>query len=559
VRPAPISRAIRNNAPALAVAAAYVVSAFVVPTFAPVAIWDDWVYIRAAETFAEQSRLEVLEPTAATAVFQIAWGGLFGKLFGSSFGSFRLSVITLVFASGWALYLLARDLGVSAGKAALGMAVYLFNPLMYVLTFSFMTDAPFTALLAISAFAYIRGIGDRSREGWLLAGSVFAALAFLVRHQGLLIPVAVGSALLIARRLKFEPRTLKVAGLVAALPALALAGYVWWLQVGAGVPPAQQLFLSQASGAGGPEILRKWWDTAFVAVTYTGLAVAPVVLGVIRFIPSLFRLHWKRWILVLVGFVLLFGFGWTFLRMGVQFPYSPSWFNLTGLGPEDLLASRDWVLEGRVMPILERVGVGAIVLSLLALARSPGKISARAWIVISILLWQWLGIAPPSVHFGGTLDRYLLPLFPLAIVLVLWATRDVKVTWIPALAATTVLILFSIASTRDFLIFQSKAWAVASRANLAGIPNHKMFTAAGRDGYYLWKYSREIKAWDRHATGIPPGYPWWVPHWGLETDGTYVVSAQHMAEHEVVLRESYPQWLQSRDNYMYLLRKPELP
>ena len=90
------------------------------------------------------------------------------------------------------------------------MATFLFNPLVFVLAFTFMTDAHFAALLVIATWLYARALGPEGIDGRLLvAGSGVAALAFLTRQQGALIVPAVLTFLLLTRRLHVRPGKLR--------------------------------------------------------------------------------------------------------------------------------------------------------------------------------------------------------------------------------------------------------------------------------------------------------------------------------------------------------------
>src|SRR3954468_12636326 len=182
----------RANWALLAVYAAFALAAVVVPTLTPVATTDDWAYARSAQIMLDQARLTIFPVVAATAVFQIIWGALFGFIFGPTLGIFRLSTVVITALGGLALYGLCRDLGVARGPSALGVATFLFNPLVFVLAFTFMTDAHFMALLVIATWLYAKALGPEEIDGRLfVAGSAVAALAFLTRQQGALIVPAV--------------------------------------------------------------------------------------------------------------------------------------------------------------------------------------------------------------------------------------------------------------------------------------------------------------------------------------------------------------------------------
>ena len=137
-------RLLRSHLGIVLVLAAFAASAFIVPTMMPVATTDDWGYTRSVEILLDEGRLTVLPAVAATAVFQILWGALFGSVFGMSLGMMRVATVVIVALGAVGLYALIRDLGVTKGRAALGTAVYLFNPLTFSLAFTYMTDPYFT-------------------------------------------------------------------------------------------------------------------------------------------------------------------------------------------------------------------------------------------------------------------------------------------------------------------------------------------------------------------------------------------------------------------------------
>src|SRR5215216_4763010 len=236
----------RVNWALLAVYIAFALAAVVVPTLAPVATTDDWAYARSAQILLDEARLTIFPVVAATAVFQIVWGALFGFIFAPTLGIFRLSTVVITALGGLALYGLCRDLGVARARGALGVAAFLFNPLVFVLAFTFMTDAHFMALLVIATWLYAKALEPEKVDGRLLvAGSAVAALAFLTRQQGALIVPAVATYLLVTRRVRFDRTSLLLLQLVA-LPAVAIGGYYAWLRFSNDVPTVQSSFFREA-------------------------------------------------------------------------------------------------------------------------------------------------------------------------------------------------------------------------------------------------------------------------------------------------------------------------
>src|SRR4051794_925921 len=73
----------------------YALCALIVPTMTPVPVSDDWVYARSVEILVREHRLEIIDLSVVTLIFQIVWGGFFALLFGPTFGALRLSTLTL--------------------------------------------------------------------------------------------------------------------------------------------------------------------------------------------------------------------------------------------------------------------------------------------------------------------------------------------------------------------------------------------------------------------------------------------------------------------------------
>src|SRR5215216_3661683 len=289
----------RVNWALLAVYVAFALAAVVVPTLAPVATTDDWAYARSAQILLDEARLTIFPVVAATAVFQIVWGALFGFIFAPTLGIFRLSTVVITALGGLALYGLCRDLGVARARGALGVAAFLFNPLVFVLAFTFMTDAHFMALLVIATWLYAKALEpERVDDRLLVAGSGVAALAFLTRQQGALIVPAVVAFLLLSRRLRFDRASVVVLTQLFALPLLAASGYYLWLRYGNDVPQVQSKFFR--------EILEEGWSGTWwllrrlivVELMYLGLFALPLMVAVIPGVRGIVRATAPRgWIL----------------------------------------------------------------------------------------------------------------------------------------------------------------------------------------------------------------------------------------------------------------------
>jgi 4-amino-4-deoxy-L-arabinose transferase-like glycosyltransferase len=544
--------------PVLGVIALFLASLFIVPTFADVAVGDDWVYTRSVEILVNDGQLKILDLSVVTLVFQVFWGALF-SLADPSFAAMRLSTIVIVLLSGGAMYGLLRELGVMPGRAALGTALYLFNPLTYGLAFTFMTDPHFTALLVIAMWLYVRGLHpERFSPRWILLGSVAASLAFLVRQQGALIPLAVGLYLVLAGRWRPNAAGFRLAVIVAGVPAGTMVAYYAWLLLIHGAPEQQGAFLDQMTEAGVDESRILVSRMAFIAIAYIGFFVLPLAVAALpRLRPQWLPGTWPGRVVVALWAMAAIA-GWLiFAGRGKYMPYIPQYFSLQGIGPTDVRGGRAWLVDGSWGRYLTYVCLVSTIAFALLLARrllasgSPDRASASLLVMIG--LWQFIGALPPSFHFRNwiiSVDRYLLPLLPVAIALLLWALRDVRLVMPLAWVLVALLAAFSIAAARDFFVFQEATWDMAEQAVDMGVPLTKLDGGASWDGYYLYDYSMENGIETQTSHG-----PWWTDLFGPATDSTYVVSTRVLPGYDVVREMGYASWLEDDDLHVFLLRE----
>src|SRR5215211_4918607 len=555
----------RANWALLAVYVAFALAAVVVPTLAPVATTDDWAYARSAQILLDESRLTIFPVVAATAVFQVVWGALFGLIFEPTLGIFRLWTVVITALGGLALYGLCRDLGVARGRSALGVATFLFNPLVFLLAFTFMTDAHFMALLVIATWLYAKGHASDEVDGRLLvAGSGVAALAFLTRQQGILIAPAVLLLLLLSRRLRRDRSSLLVLIQLCAPLLLAVGGYFLWLRYENDVPQVQSTFFR--------EILEEGWSGTWwllrrltvVELMYLGLFALPLVAAALPGVRGLLRASSPRgWILFAAWQAILLVGVTAFWVRGALMPYIGQFSGSGGLGAPDILGSRPILLGPEIRSALTVVCLITSLLLALIAARgmnaSPSRERSRAGIVLCIGLWQVLGVMVPSYHYigwaAGSLDRYLLPLVPLTIALALWALRGVRMTLPLGWIVIAALALFSIAGTRDYLVFMRAVWDMGEEATAAGVPLNRLDAGSGWDGYHLYEYGLEHRIRSR----TPKGGPWWVYFYAPATDSAYVVAGKPLPNYHVIKEQPYSSWLQREPTNLYLLNRTGVP
>src|SRR5579884_1500676 len=329
--------------PALALLAAYVVPLLIVRPTLRLALIDDWNYQLSVRHLVDNHELWVAPWTAATLVGQIFWGALFAWPFGVGPIPLRFSTLVASFGGTLATYALCREFGVTRRRAVIGgLAVWL-NPITFGLSYTFMTDVPFLALMIASVYAYVWA-ARRASLGGLVVGSALAGLAFLVRQQGVLIALAVFAWFLLKPPPWFRARPYRTALAMLGPCLLAVQEYYLWAW-GNGLPSTQGAYLSDFRTVGWSGTLDLTMKIAVVGLFFAGLFLLPLTLGAIGEIPT----AWARASITAKGAIsvgllcMVFWTRWYYIQNnGRSFPFIPwgSMIHEDGLGVLDSVGLR---------------------------------------------------------------------------------------------------------------------------------------------------------------------------------------------------------------------------
>jgi hypothetical protein len=150
---------------------------------AAVPLIDDWLYAWSVEHFLKTGTLRMLEWSSHYPLAQILWGALCSKLLGFSFAVLRASTLILAWAGVVAFFFTLREMEIEPLPASLGAFLLLCNPVLFMLSHSFMTDVPFVSVMNGALLCYVRWT-TRGRTRDLALGSALAVVAFLIRQLG---------------------------------------------------------------------------------------------------------------------------------------------------------------------------------------------------------------------------------------------------------------------------------------------------------------------------------------------------------------------------------------
>ncbi len=485
---------------------------------------DDWDYSKTVWNLLQTGTFQRLEVTQATVLFPTLWGALFSQIFGYSFATLRISTLVLAFGALTFFYLLLGELEFDVPRRVLAALALMVTPAFVYLAFSFMTDVPFLFGLLGALYFYVRA-WRRGDARLALIGSAFAALAFLARQIGALIPLAFGLFVMWMRYTPGPDATSQsktrwaaprwiLAGM--ALPLMVVGAFFIWLQFFDGANWADQT--RTLSGTLG------FWlqlDTAgvvgrryVIAAATIGIYILPLWLAMAPAIPEAWHSWWasgcwRKWAGVIFAAVFVIAVA----RMAARdqwFPYLTDILTRRGLRPYlaytayELGAHRPFALSTEAAAALTlATGLAGWVLSTLMIARVRTRLSpglACVYLTTAIM-------AAGSLTFFTYFERYLLPLMPGAIVLALDAARRTRISIRAGVAGVLIAAVLTIALMRDYFAWNEARWTAGRALLEMGVPVEQIDGGYEWNGWHLYDASVEyIRAHNLEMTIDPWKY-----------------------------------------------------
>ncbi|HEX9407941.1 MAG TPA: hypothetical protein VF975_11530, partial [Thermoanaerobaculia bacterium] len=113
---------------------------------------DDWDFTLSTWNLVRTGTVQHTPFTSNIAVLQYFWGALWTIVFGESSTVLRASTLCLALASTLLIYTILRRCDVGPWLAAFSALAFLFHPLIFWASFTYMTDLP-ELFLSVAAFA----------------------------------------------------------------------------------------------------------------------------------------------------------------------------------------------------------------------------------------------------------------------------------------------------------------------------------------------------------------------------------------------------------------------
>lgn len=488
---------------------------------------DDWRYGYMVRSMAEGTGVQLNSEIAPTLLLQALWGYLFVGLGGSfSFSFLRISTLVLAVLGLWGMH---KNLNTFYKEQAgwRGVALLAFNPIFFVLAFSFMTDVPFLSLCILSIYAY--RIFLNSGEGvyrWI--GALMALLALWIRQPGILLIIAFEGMWWWHQR-KHPVQWLYSIGFIL----LGLSNYLLidhWVKPVLGLSPHYiqvevEYFVKIATQPG--EFLFDFSTRFLMTIFYMGLFFLPLGYPIaVRFFKTIRHPIWIFWGIVLFNLAIALG-AWFWL--GRVFPYGGNVFFNWGLGPMLLYDTRTlgWPPPDQ-MPSLVMIFIGLLAQlnGSLLLAVFVQYLFKRRNDPVNLFLGLLLALYFGAMAVFSFFDRHLLLIF----VLLIWWTYKMKLwqfnqgAWSYTLSFS-LMTVFSIAATKDYLSWNQQVSRARQELIQLGVRSEEIDAGLANNGLYAVE----------------------------EEEATYHLSFRPLEGMDVEAEYAYFSWIWIGDRKVYLL------
>lgn len=469
--------------------------------FAETGFNDDWSYIHSARTLAQTGHIVYVGWASAMLGWQLALGALFIKLFGFSFSTPRASVLLI---SAIAAFLLQRTfarLGLQEWNATFATLTIVLSPLFLPLAFSFMSDLPGVFCTVLCFYTCIRALQaetDRASFLWLAFASISSAIGGTARQTAWLgLILMVPSTFWLIRRRR---------------PPIVASVVIWLLSLGV-IVASMRWFAHQPyslrehfiEGYIDRDLLFHLIGSIFRATVEMFLFSLPVLIAFITRFPfhNQKAVRYSAIAVILIALAAIYlGHTGTLVEWLAPFQLDGNFVSPGGLVDVPEIGTRPVVLQPWVQAIVTIVTLAATI-SFLSFAadrfRSTNRNSipeARStglriptWTEIFVLFGPFtLAYIALLLHrgaFNDLYDRYLLPILPIALILLVRFYQQTIGGRLPAISVLALLIftVFGIAGSHDVFAVRRARVVAADKLIAAGIPRTSFYGGFEYDGW----------------------------------------------------------------------------
>jgi hypothetical protein len=520
---------------------------------------DDWAYAHGVSDLLHDGVLKISDWVAMTQVAHLFAGYTWSLLFGYSLQHLREFTILIGCIGSLVMFMGSGYFTKSLQLRLIGTAIFMFNPIWIYLSYTFMTDVPFTALFIGLMVLIYRWMSKPNHYLWILV-LVLGSVLVLIRQTGLGIGL---SFLLWVVLMPPEERKKYIlsAILLAIVQVATLMFYEYWMSsVGA-------LSTRYHSASSLSWILsRDWW---FIRAVYYGvIQLHYVSMFMIAMFPiSVWLLNNKR-VSILPEKMSVFRYGATALIIvgiggiiGTDILMNPRYTHLMQYDTVGHVMTIDFTYELLTFSANYKwIWVLIFGISLFNLAAFVqigwGKMSVFATkFHLSSEPWIW-----PALILSGyavfisigqfVFDRYMLLHLPLAIWVVLSLFEKYEIRTIPPaiLGLSSVFLMlslsFGVVGTHDSLEWNRVRFGALAGLEHRGIPPTKI------DG------GAEYNSWKR--TGPMRPLIFGDKSWWYVADDEYAIALNELPGFERIEAHPFDVWYGLKSDTIWVVRRINL-
>ena len=511
-------------------------------TDAPVV--DSWLYAAAVRRFLRTGEIRFAGYTQAMPIVQVLYGAAWGRVFGANAVSLEISTMLVALACGIMFHALARRCGARRWQALAATGLLICNPCFTFLSFSFMTDVPFLALLIATHLAFAEATGPRGKL-WLWIAAALAVIGFMIRPFAAMAIAGCAGAILIYDGLPSR-RRVSLARLITMLApfaiALAACAIVWiWLTVVRPKPWFLQLDEDQLT---------------YIFLVPPALYLRAGVLGPLLYLGTmlaplaLLQLATPRWRRATMIGGAIFCSALLLMHLDHSLPVTPEyscfggWHNvllLRGL-PNRFFWESGWQY---VFIALGSLGAAGLITAFATIFMRMRR--ATAAVVIAAAIY-WLVTIP--LWFYN--DRYYLVLVPAgALVLALAPLPSMRLVKFAAFAMTFAMGLIALGGTYSYQRGLGVILAARNALEREGVPRAAIDAGYSLNGEDLYRYPKHGIETMKLEAGIPMITSPKVDE--------YTIASDAIPGAEIVRRFKAPGPFGLGHRYFYLVRKRRTP
>ncbi len=469
-----------------------------IPWYEPTIHNDDWAYATPVRTLCDEGRFQLHRLAGPLALPQILAGWAFCELVGGfSFSLLRTMMVVHGIVPVLLLWHLLRTLGFPSRLAWCGCLLFVVNPIVVSLAWSFQTDLVYLSFTLAAAIGIL--VADRDgKPQTLVLAAVMLLLGCLTRQNGIF--VAAGGAAYLAFRRRWS-----WAMVTALVIPITMAAEKWLVfQSSLTYLPLAGAHVRQALSDLSPgRLFHGFYETLHVLL-FLGLALSPLLL-----FSGVTRKGYRGVAAVLTGAVLLGGvylldapkkrgvlLG-NYVYIGQRWGVGPATLEISNADPVGVAAGGE---EKPAVRILNLVGYvsGCLLLGTLVFTVARLCSALRRWTADPLTLVELTfclslaGTVCSSALIGHVLvDRYVMLLCPLAIPLCVRPDASARRLTAAVLPVCVLSAWVAWAGTADYWRWNGARWAAAAWLESRGVGPERI------DGGYEYNALHD-------TLGLPP-------------------------------------------------------